>query len=139
MPRAKAKLKRSKRNQEAHARKKTVQHMARASIETTAPFGTAAQNVGATELESLRAMAAASLGAKTAGRRRALAQSITPTPRFDPVSRAAPEPVKAFLWKSIVPIKAPRESAAALVVRSGPRSFPPQAIKGPFLGIVGLA
>eukprot|EP00959_Pyramimonas_sp_CCMP1952_P404113 8467855-Pyramimonas_sp.AAC.1 len=71
--------------------------MARASIETAVTLGTAVQGTSVGELETLRAMADASLGAKAAGRSRALALPLVPSPNFDPIYRATLEPVKAFM------------------------------------------
>eukprot|EP00959_Pyramimonas_sp_CCMP1952_P374595 7845248-Pyramimonas_sp.AAC.1 len=70
-------------------------------------------------------MAAASLGAKAAGRSSALALLMTPSPKFDPIYRATLEPVKAFmhvLWMALMPISTLQKGLAAAAARLGSHS-----------------
>eukprot|EP00959_Pyramimonas_sp_CCMP1952_P238584 4985534-Pyramimonas_sp.AAC.1 len=81
------------------------------------------------ELDTLRTMAAAPLGAKAAGRSRTLALMMTPSPKFDPIYRATLEPVKAFMhvaWRALMPINTLQKglAAAAAAARLGPPQFP---------------
>ncbi|CAK0868169.1 unnamed protein product, partial [Prorocentrum cordatum] len=135
IPVAKAKLKRLRHLQGASARKKTLQHMARAAIETTVTFGTSVQGTSMTELDTLRTLAAAALDSRSSGRSRTMALLLTPSPRMDPIYRATLEPVKAFmhvLWRDLMPQRTLEKGIAAAAARLGPHSSPWQAIKGPF-------
>eukprot|EP00959_Pyramimonas_sp_CCMP1952_P216554 4529466-Pyramimonas_sp.AAC.1 len=65
-------------------------------------------------------MAAASLGAKAAGRSRPRALLLAPSPNIDPIYRATLEPVKAFMqviWGGLMPIETLGHGLAAASAR----------------------